>query len=386
MNRKHVPPAAPATPSILARRDWLKVAGGVLVGMGSLAAAEAPVTLAIGSSAPDFKLPGVDGRHYTLADFADARVLVVIFTCNHCPTAQAYEDRIIKLQQDYRDRGVRVVAINPNDAQAVRLDELGYSDLGDSFEDMKIRARDRNFPFPYLDDGTTQKTSRAFGVLATPQVFLFDRQRKLRYTGRIDDSDVRPVKVPDTRNAIEAVLAGRAVPVEQTRVFGCSTKWADKREEAKQSLAKWDKEPVEIDLLDEAGVGRLARNEGKKLLLINVWASWCGPCVSELPEFVTMNRMYRRRPFQLITISMDAPEKKEAALKVLREQRVAATNYLSTVKDRDRFADLLDKKWSGALPYTVLIAPGGKVLYRHSGAIEPLAVRRAIVGHLGRTY
>lgn len=386
MNRKHVLPAAPATPSMPGRRDWLKVAGGVLVGMGTVTAAEAPVPLAIGSSAPDFNLPGVDGRHYTLADFADARVLVVVFTCNHCPTAQAYEDRIIKLQQDYRDRGVRVVAINPNDARAVRLDELGYSDLGDSFEDMKIRARDRKFPFPYLDDGTTQKTSRAFGVLATPQVFLFDRQRKLRYTGRIDDSDVRPVKVHDTRNAIEAVLAGRAVPVEKTRVFGCSTKWADKREEAKQSLARWDKEPVDLETLDEAGVGRLARNEGKKLLLINVWASWCGPCVSELPEFVTMNRMYRRRPFQLITISMDAPEKKEAALKVLREQRVAATNYLSTVKDRDRFADLLDKKWSGALPYTVLIAPGGKVLYRHSGAIEPLAVRRVIVGHLGRTY
>ncbi|MFO0928545.1 MAG: redoxin domain-containing protein [Gemmataceae bacterium] len=382
MSRNRSLPAA----STLARRDWLKAAGAVLLGASAGFAADNPTPLAIGAAAPDFKLPGVDGRHYSLADFADARVLVIVFTCNHCPTAQAYEERLIKLHRDYVGRGVRVVAINPNDPQAVRLDELGYSDLGDSFEDMKIRARDRKFPFPYLDDGATQTTARAYGVLATPHVYLFDRERKLRYTGRIDDSEVKTVKSHDTRNAIEALLAGRPVPVEKTRVFGCSTKWADKREDAKRSLARWEKEPVELQPLDEAGVGKLAKNAGKKLLLVNVWATYCAPCVSELPELVTMNRMYRGRPFQLVTISMDAPEKKEAALKVLREQRVAATNFVSAVKDRDRLADLLDKDWSGALPHTVLIAPGGKVVYRHSGAIEPLAVRRAIVDVLGRTY
>ena len=352
----------------------------------SLTTAADPQTLVIGAAAPDFKLPGVDGRDYTLKDFAEARILVVIFTCNHCPTAQAYEDRIIKLHQDYKDKCVAIVAINPNDPKAVRLDELGYTDLGDSFEEMKIRARDRKFPFPYLHDGDTQKTSRAYGVLATPHVFIFDQQRQLRYTGRIDDAEVKKVKVQDTRNAIEALLAGRSVPVEKTRVFGCSTKWSDKREDARRSLAQWDQEPVEVQALDEAGVTRLVKNEGKKFLLVNVWATWCGPCVSELPDFVTMNRMYRRRPFQMVTISMDAPEKKEAALKVLRDHHVAATNYIAAFKDRDKFADQLDKEWSGPLPHTILIAPGGKVIYRHSGPIEPLAVRRAIVGQLGRTY
>jgi hypothetical protein len=108
--------------------------------------------------------------------------------------------------------------------------------------------------------------------------------------------------------------------------------------------------------------------------------------VTELPELVTMNRMYRRRPFQLITLSLDGPEKKEAALKVLRDNHVSATNYLVTIKDRDRFAELLDRQWAGPLPCTLLIAPGGTVIYRHTGPIEPLAVRRAIVGYLGRTY
>jgi peroxiredoxin len=343
-------------------------------------------TLAIGAAAPDFKLPGVDGKDYTLASFKDAKLLLVVFTCNHCPTAQAYEGRIKQLQADYKGKGVALVAISPNDPLAVRLDELGYTEFGDSFENMKLRAKDQGFEFPYLYDGETQKTSLAYGVLATPHVFLFDQNRKLRYSGRIDDSDIKAVTSHDTRNAIDALLAGKTVPVEKTRVFGCSTKWAEKREDAKASLAKWDQEPVELATIDESGVAKLAKNATDKLLVVNVWATWCGPCVAELPEFVTMNRMYRKRNFQLVTISLDEPEQKEAALKALKEQHVAATNYLSTVESKDKLADLLDKEWQGPVPYTLVIAPGGKVLYRKSGPLEPLAVKRAVVEFLGRTY
>ena len=120
-----------------------------------------PKTLEIGSKAPDFKLPGTDGKTYSLASFSKAKVLVVVFTCNHCPTAQAYEDRIIKLTSDYKAKGVQVVAISTNDPTAVRLDELGYTDLSDSFEEMKIRSKDKKYNFPYLYDGATQVTSLA---------------------------------------------------------------------------------------------------------------------------------------------------------------------------------------------------------------------------------
>jgi peroxiredoxin len=344
-------------------------------------------TLAIGAQAPDFALPGVDGKTYSLKDFAGAKVLVVVFTCNHCPTAQAYEERVAKLHDDYKAKGVALVAISPNDPGAVRLDELGYTDLGDSFEDMKVRARDHKYPYPYLYDGETQATAKAYGVLATPHVYVFDAGRTLRYVGRFDDAEVKkPIKSHDTINAVEALLAGKPVPVETTRVFGCSTKWADKRADSAKSLAKWDAEPVAIEPIDDAAVARLAKNDTKDLLLINLWATWCGPCVAELPEFVTMNRMYRKRPFKLVTISLDDPEKKADALKLLKENHVSTTNFILQAQDRDKFAEALDKQWPGPLPYTLVVAPGGKVLYRKVGAIDPLEVKRAVVGFTGRTY
>jgi peroxiredoxin len=342
-------------------------------------------TLAIGSSAPDFHLPGVDGKTYSLADFAQSKVLFVVFTCNHCPTAQAYEGRIARLEADYRDKGVAVVAISPNNPKAVRLDELGFTDLGDSFEEMKIRAKDQNFAYPYLYDGETQAVAQAYGVIATPQVFIFDAERKLRYTGRFDDGEVKPVKSHDAKNAVIALLAGTDVPVKTTRVPGCSTKWADKEADARKSLERWNAEPVSVLPIDLTAVAKLAKNDSKKLLLINLWATWCGPCVAELPELVTMNRMYRGRNFEMVTISLDDLAKKDDALRVLNENHVAGANYILNVDDRDKFADALDQEWPGPVPYTLLVAPGGKVVYRKTGAIDPLEVKRAIVTYLGRT-
>ena len=248
-------------------------------------------TLGIGDTAPDFSLPGVDGRRYRLADFDRAETLVIVFTCNHCPTAQAYEERIKKLAADYRNKGVVLVAISPNDPKAVRLDELGYSDMGDSFEDMKIRAKDMEYNFPYLYDGQDQKVSMSYGPVCTPHVFVFDRQRKLRYEGGIDDAE-KPglVKSQDARNAIEALLKGRKVPAERTRTIGCSIKWSDKRESAAQSLENWARESVALEMIDAKGVRELVKNDSGKLRVVNVWASWSGPSVEQLAEFVTANR------------------------------------------------------------------------------------------------
>jgi peroxiredoxin len=361
--------------------------------LASLLAAACPVakaaevkTLEIGAAAPELDLPGVDDRTYRLADFADARLLVVLFTCNHCPTAQAYEPRIMQLYHDYHPRGVAFVAISPNDPQAVRLDELGYTDVGDSLEDMKRHAERRGFPFPYLYDGETQRVSLAYGALATPHVFIFDQDRRLRYNGRIDDSELKEPTSHDARNALDDLLAGQPVGVPQTRVFGCSTKWADKRENARQTLEKWIAEPVQLQTIDKPSLRELAQNKSENYRLINLWSITCAPCIAELPELVTVNRMYRGRHFELFTITIDAPEQREQALKILQQHHVSCTNYIFATDERDRLAEALDPHWSGPVPYTILIAPGGQIVRRWTDEVDPAELKAEIVEHLGRTY
>ena len=193
-------------------------------------AQEAHPILALGSPAPNFDLPGVDGVNHKLADYASYPVLAVVFACNHCPISQMYEARIAQLAADYRERGVAVVAIQPNDPSAIRIDELDSSDISDSLDEMKIRVRYKHLTYPYLYDGETQSVARAYGPQATPHVFVFDRDRRLRYEGRMDNSyRVELVKTHEARDAIDALLAQREVEVKHTGVFGCSTKWKEKQ-------------------------------------------------------------------------------------------------------------------------------------------------------------
>jgi thiol-disulfide isomerase/thioredoxin len=343
--------------------------------------------LAVGAKAPDFDLPGVDGRRYSLKDFADARILVIVFSTNHCPTAQAYESRIEALDEDYRAKGVRVVVISPNDPQAVRLDEQGYTDLSDTFDEMKVRAKERGFAFPYLYDGETQETTRRYGPAATPHAFVFDQDRVLRFSGRIDNAeDPSKVKTRETRDAIEVVLAGRAVPVATTKTFGCSIKWADKRGSVAEGLRQWAAEKVELQPVDEAGLKEIAKNGSGKLRLVNVWATWCGPCVTEFSDLVDVNRIYRGRPFEVVSVSADVPEKSAAVLGFLKEKQASFRNLQFDKGDPYAMVDAIDPAWQGELPHTLLIAPGGKVIWRSEGAFDRLALRRAIVGYVGRYY
>jgi len=347
-------------------------------------------TLAIGAKAPDFSLTGIDGKTYTLGSFKNSPILLIVFTCNHCPTAQAYEDRVISLTADYRSKGVAVVAIMPNDPKAIRLDELGYTDMSDTFAEMKLRAKNKHYNFPYLYDGATQAVSHAYGPIATPHVFIFNKDRKLCYSGRIDDVE-KPTKTPhtqDARNALNSLLAGKMPDVTTTKVFGCSIKWAEKASWLQQAEQEWAKEPVKLDDIDEAGLKALLKNNTDHLRVINLWATWCGPCVTEFHDFVDMNRMYRRRDFEMISVSADDPAKKDKALKFLKQSEASFTNYIFNTDDKYKLIEAIDPKWQGALPYTLVVEPGGKIVYTRQGAIDPAELKKVIVDDptIGRYY
>lgn len=173
--------------------------------------------LKIGSKLPDFSLPGIDGKNYSLSSFQNSKVLVVMFTCNHCPYVQAYENRLIKLQKDFKDKGVSFVAVNAND-------EINYPE--DSFENMVKRAKEKGFNFPYLRD-KTQEVAKEFGASYTPEIFVFDDKRTLQYHGRIDDNWQEPEKVTKhhLKEAIEALLANKTIDRADTQAIGCTVKW-----------------------------------------------------------------------------------------------------------------------------------------------------------------
>jgi len=361
-------------------------------------------TLEIGDKAPGFTLPGTDGKTYSLQDFSEQDILVIYFTGTHCPTSHGAMGRMLQFVEDFSDKSFGFVAINPNHSSGLRPDEFGHTDYDETFEDSKRYAEDYGWTFPFLYDGDQQLTARAYGCLATPHVFIFDKDRKLRYNGRFDDSryaEPETVKHPDARNAVEALLAGKPVPVETTRPHGCSTKWKERSLHVAEEEQQWQSFDATIEGIDAEGVAALRKNGSGKVRLINVWATWCAPCVEEFPDLTAIARKFSRREFELITISLDQPNQMDRAKAFLRKHRAVMSdklqktveaegrttnNYLYTGASLDDLANTLDPDWPGPIPYSILVDQDGNVLYRKLGKIDPDTVRSEILDTLTRRY
>jgi len=342
-----------------------------------------PPRLAQGAAAPDFSLPGVDGKVHSLGEYAGSRVLAVVFTGNSCPASQLYEARLRKLAADYRDRGVTLVAVNPNRPAALQLHDLSFSDVGESLDDMKTRAAHRQISYPYLSDGEAQAVTRAFGVVSTPHIFVFDRDRKLQYEGRIDDNlREDAVQSPDARNGIDAVLAGKPAPVTRTRVSGCRVKGLDGAANASQAQAEADKGDVPLTMAGAEDLKKLRQNGTGKLLLVNFWATWCAPCAREFPDLEATYRMYRSRTLEFVSVSVNDPEERAAVVKFLQEHRATHDNRLFATSDVYGLQAAFDPDMPAPVPYTVLLGPGGEVRYQELGELDTMKLRRAILANL----
>ena len=355
--------------------------------LGTSLAQERHPILPLGSPAPDFKLPGVDGKIHKLADYKSNPILVVVFTCNHCPIAQVYEQRIQQLANDFKSQGVSLVAIQPNDPKAIRIDELDSSDVSDTLADMKIRVQYKHLTYPYLYDGDTQQVTRAYGPQATPHVFIFDQRRILRYEGRLDDNyRVEKVKSHDARSAIEALLAGKEVPVKHTGVFGCSTKWREKSTDRAAALEKIDEQPISVELATKADLTKLRTNPSKQMTLIDFWATWCGSCIVEFPDLQNTLRMYADRDFSLVTVSANQPDERAGVLRFLQKQHATSRNLLFGSDETSAMQAAFDPSWESAVPYTVLLSADGKVLYKTVGSVDLLKLRRTILANVPAEY
>lgn len=344
-------------------------------------------TLALGSPAPSFALPGTDGKVHRLGDYVASKVLVLVFTCDHCPIAQMYEDRIAKLVADYKDKSVAVVAIQPNDPNAIRIDELDSSDLSDSLAEMKTRMAYRGLHYTYLYDGETQSVAEAYGPKATPHVFIFDEHRKLRYEGRFDNSYRKELATTqDTRNAIDALLAGREVPIVHTGVFGCSTKWKAKEASRVETLRKIEAEPVSLETSSEADLKALRENSTHKLLLVSFWNPACDACMKQFSDLQDTFRMYRMRDFDLVSVAVNASADKDNVLQILRQQHASTRNLLFDASQSQEMKTAFGHDWQPSVPYTVLITPDGKIVYQKEGQLDMLALRRLILANMPADY
>ena len=365
----------------------LRALGAMLIVSLATSAQQAHPILAIGSAAPNFELPGVDGAMHRLSDYSASPVLVVIFTCNHCPIAQMYERRIAQLAADYKGHGVSVVAIEPNDPEAIRIDELDSSDISDSLEEMKIRAEYKHLSYPYLYDGETQSVTNAYGPQATPHAFVFDQDRRLRYEGRVDNSyRSELVTTHEVRAAIDALLAHREVVVKHTGVFGCSTKWKEKHVAQVELRHKIESQPVPLEMASADDLKKLRRNPQKKMLLVSFWATWCGSCIHEFPGIEDTYRMYSVRDLDLVTVSANMPDEKDSVIRVLQKMHATSRNLLFDSNETAALQTAFDPAWESAVPYTMVIAPDGKVLYQKQGSVDILQLRRIILANLPSDY
>jgi len=360
-------------------------------------------TLKSGDAAPDFELLGTDGKKHKLAEYTGGEALVVLFTSNHCPTSHSIERRLQKFYEEYKGKGVKLLAINPNHPDGLSKDELGYGEFGDSYAEMKPYAEKNKWTFDYLYDGDTQAIARAYGCLATPHVFVFDKNLKLRYQGRFDDSrfyDDSTVKSKDCQNAVDAILAGKPVAVELTKPMGCSTKWREKKALHDAKHESWAKTPVTVEEVKAADIVKLRANPTNKYRLINVWATWCAPCVQEFPDLVEISRQFDMRDFELVTISLDKASELPKAQAFLFKQAAGlskkvegtlkkegrTTNHYLFAGSGDDLAAALDKDMPGPIPHTILVAPGGEIVWRHNGVIDHATAVNAILDRMNRFY
>ena len=313
--------------------------------------------LSIGDDAPTFKdLMGIDGKKHSLSDYRDKDVLIISFTCNHCPVAQAYEPRVKALLAKYADKPVAFIAINCSLLPSDTLDE------------MKKRAKEQKLTYDYLHD-PSQDTGRNYGATVTPHMFVLDKKRRVAYMGAFDDSFIES-RIEDkyVEDAVAALFAGKEPEVTESRQKGCSIQYERKvgafhARPADDAFALADAKPVELNNLKPGDYAAELKKHRGNVVLVDFWATWCLACRKGFPETVELHKSLSQKGLRVVSISLDEPDAdtRAKALSFLTKQKATFPNYISSVGS-DEEAMAAFKISDGALPHYKIYSRDGKLV------------------------
>ncbi|MEO6726691.1 MAG: redoxin domain-containing protein [Blastocatellia bacterium] len=315
----------------------------------------AGATLAIGVAAPEFELKDLSGKSRALKSYR-GKPVVITFISARCPISKMYQDRIRAVADDYAKQGVAFLAINAN--------------ADESIAEVRTHAAQNNLSFTILKDNRNV-VADAYAAERTPTVYVVDKDGVLRYQGRIDNSqNVRLVKRNDLRAALDELLAGKAISQPETKAMGCVIKRMSQSQTAKATTAIKMPDP-NVSLLKPAAFPNLVKQSAGKVLIVNFWATWCGPCVAEFPEFVKLDQTYRDKGVRFVHISADdSTDLKSKVIPFLKEQKAQSDQFLQDTDDPQEMIDIVFKEWSGALPATFVYDKMGKMVFHQFGIVD----------------
>jgi peroxiredoxin len=318
--------------------------------------------VAVGKPAPDFTLNDLNGQSYSLKNFR-GRITVVAFISTQCPISNDYNERMRSIVQDYTKDNVAFVGINSN--------------FTESPAEIKAHAGKNKLTFPILKD-EGNKVADAFGAQRTPEIFVIDAEGALRYHGRIDNSrDLRRVNRQDLREALNELLAGKTPSVSEGKAFGCPIKRLQNKKEVRAAENRMKNFEPKIGRIKPVDYNKFKDAVKGQVLIVNFWATYCGPCVAEFPEFVMIDQKYREKGVKMVAISADdIVDIKPKVIPFIKEQNARFEVLIQDTDDPQEMIDVVDKNWQGVLPATFIYDKQGNRILSHYGIIN----REQLVG------